>query len=386
MIITFKHRLFPNVSQLRELAETLETHRRLYNAALDGKQLCWEIGEVDWSLYEQQRWFTVQRKINPHYARLNVASAAQTFRQLDRSFAAFFRRVQAGGKPGYPRFKSRDKFNSFSFKCPRLWSDGCRIVGGRLRLQHIGTIRVRWHRPLPDGGSLREVRILREGDRWFAFFVLEITTPAPAARDGSVGVDVGLKTFLTTSEGEQLGDSRTLESRLNELRVKQRALSRCKRGSNSRQIVKKRVVDLHAKVRNTRRDMHHKVSRSLVSRYGVIAVERLNVQGLLKNHRLARRISDAGWYSFVIILASKAESAGGQVIQVDAKNTSQECSGCGAIVPKKLSERTHRCDCGLTLDRDHNAARNILARAAPGGLNPGVALDVPKSLQRKLRE
>ncbi len=361
----FKYRVFTNANQGRELAQTLETHRRLYNAALDGKQLCWETAGAAWSFYEQSAWFTVQRRLNPYYARLNSWSARNTLRNLDKAFKAFFRRVKTGEKPGYPRFKSKDRFNSFTFDMGGHGS-GCKITNRKLRLQDIGTIRVRWHREIAADAQIKQATIIRENDKWFVCFSVDVPQPSPSCGFGSVGVDVGLKAFATTSDGETLGDSRTLERNLKELRRRQRALSRCQRGSSTRKQVKKRVTTLHAKVRNTRKDMHHKVARTLVNRYDTIAVESLNIKGLLRNNRLARRIGDAGWAQFIELLTSKAESAGGQVIKVDPKNTTQECSRCGEMVRKSLAVRVHRCDCGLVLDRDVNAALNILARAEPG--------------------
>lgn len=379
IVRTYKFRLFVNTNQERELSSTLETHRRLYNAVLDGKMLCWETAKASWSFFEQSAWFTVQRRTHPHYAKLNALSARQTLRNLDKAFDSFFRRCKSGKTPGHPRFKSKDRFSSFVFSS----GNGYRIVEGKLRLQNIGTIRVRWHRALPSGGVIKQVAIKRQAGKWFACFAVEIPKPVAAAKLTSVGIDVGLKAFVTTSAGESLGDSRSLERAIPELCRRQRALSRCKRGSHRRQKVKHRVVVTHAKVANSRRDMHHKVSRSLVDRFGTIAAERLNVQGMLKNRRLSRRISDAGWYSFVQILTAKAESAGGRVILVDAQNTSQQCSACGATVPKSLSVRVHKCPCGCELDRDENAARNILARGLvgiqPEGLNAGAARRATRS-------
>lgn len=364
MIRSYVYRLFTNANQERELARTLETHRRIYNAALDGRQLCWEAAGVDWSFCEQSKWFTKQRTINPHWAQVNSSSARRTLQRLENAYRAFFARCESGGKPGHPRFKTQDRFNSFSFRLSKR-ADGCSIVNGKLRIQHIGTIRVRWHRALPHG-QIKEFWIFRNSGKWFVSFVIETTNAPMALRTKSVGIDVGLKSFVTTSDGDSIGDSRTLERALPELRRRQRALSRCKSGSNRRQDVKYRVTSLHAKVRNVRKDMHHKVAKSLVDRYGVIAAESLNIERMRKNRRLARRIADAGWYSFVQILIGKAESAGCKVVLVDPRNTSQECSACGEIVRKSLVVRVHRCECGCVLDRDVNAAKNVLARAAPG--------------------
>ena len=365
MLKTFKYRLFTNANQNRELTQNLETHRRLYNAALDGKQLCWETATVDWSFYDQCQWFTIQRRNNPYYARMNVASARYTLLRLDRAFKAFFRRVKTGEKPGYPRFRGKDRFNSFTFSM----ANGCQIVNRKLRLQGIGTIRIRWHRELPENARIKQATIVRENGKWFVCFCVEMPKPDPSCGSGTVGIDVGLKAFATTSEGDTLGDSRTLERNLKDLRRRQRALSRCQQGSSTRKQVKKRVTTLHAKVRNTRMDMHHKVARTLVNRYDTIAVESLNIKGMLRNNWLARRIGDAGWYNFITLLSSKAEEAGAQVIRVDPKGTTQECSRCGKTVKKSLFVRIHQCSCGCVLDRDLNAALNILARAEPGSHN-----------------
>jgi putative transposase len=358
---SYKFRLFANVNQQRELSRSLESHRRLYNRALDGRLLCWETAGLNWSFAEQSRWLTIQRRSNEHLAAIGSDSAIQTLRRLDKTYAAFFR---CGGRP---RFKDRDAFHSFVFRAKNgFWI----LPSGKLRLFGIGDVRVRWHRQIPSEARIKQVTVKREGDKWFAVFSCEIPAITNTkASSSSIGIDVGLKSFVTTSDGETMGDSRSLERTLPELRRRQRALSRCKRGSNRRQQVKSRVTKLYVKVRNSRRDMHHKVAHSLVNRYGVIAAESLSVANMLRNRRLARRISDAGWGQFIGILQSKAESAGSKVILVDPKNTSQECSACGEIVRKSLAVRVHVCNCGCVLDRDHNAALNVLARAAPDGHN-----------------
>ena len=372
MIRSYKFRLFTNANQERELAFTLETHRRLYNEILDGRALCWEAARVNWSYFDQTAWFTIQRRINPFFGKLNYRSAALTIKRADDAYMAFVK-----GKGKRARFKSRDRMMSFAFR----YSNGGKVMpDGKLRLHNIGTIRVKWHRQLP-AGKIKLARILVENGKWFVTFAIEVANPEPTRLTASVGIDVGLKSFVTTSGGESLGDSKTLENALPELRRRQRELSRCKCGSFRRLEVKRGVARLHAKVRNVRLDMHHKVARSLVNRYGVIAAESLSVVNMLRNRRLARRIADAGWGQFVSVLCGKAESAGCQVILVDPKNTSQECSECGAIVRKSLAVRVHKCACGCVLDRDENAARNILGRAGPEDRNEGNSLHGPKSRQ-----
>lgn len=362
---SYKYRLFTNANQERELSIMLETHRRLYNEALDGRMLCWDAAGVNWTFFEQLRWFTIKRKLNAHYARINSWSGQNTLRALDRAYSNFFK------SGGFPRFKSRDRFNSFAFDMSAN-GGGCKIVSGKLRVQNVGAIRVKWHRELPEAAKVKQARIIREGGNWFVVFSIELDGVDRCCGNSSVGVDVGITAFATTSNGQTLGDSKVFLRAQKKLRVKQRSLSRCKKGSARRIVAKHAVSKLYMKVRNTRKDTHRKVAKTLVDQCSVIAVERLNIKGMLKNRRLARSISDAGWGQFIEILSSKAESAGAQVIKVDPKNTSQLCSGCGEVVKKSLSVRVHKCKCGLVLDRDVNAARNILARAVPEGAKLGV--------------
>lgn len=367
MFKVFKYRLFPNRTQERELQTTLETHRRLYNEALDGRMLCWDSAGVDWNYYDQARWLTVKRRHSKWYAKLNVSSAQQTLRTLEKAYKSFFKRG------GFPRFKGKGRFRSFSYDMGGN-GGGCKIVKRKLRLQYIGTIRVKWHRELPEKGKLKQARILHEGGHWFVCFMVELPSPEPFDDGSIVGIDVGINSFVTTSEGEFLGDSKLLRKSKAELRRRQRALSRCRKGSCRRKTRKARVAKLHARVSNARRDMHHKVARSLVDRNSVVAVEHLNIKGMLRNHRLAGSIADAGWAQFLQILTGKAESAGRRVVKVNPRGTSQECSRCQKVVKKSLGVRIHRCGCGLVLDRDVNAARNILARALPDVAKPGATL------------
>lgn len=352
---SYKFRLFTNANQERELAVMLETHRRLYNTALDGRRLCWETARADWSYYDQVKWLSVKRESNPWLGKLNCHSARLTLKRLDLAYQRFFK----GG--GLPRFKPVGRFSTFAFESDNGW----KLSAGKLRITGVGLIRVRWHRQIHSDAKIKQCTITNDNGKWFVVFSVVEPSQKPLGNAACVGVDVGLKAFVTTSDGEQLGRSDTLESNLKGLRRLQRSLSRCKKGSSRRQKVKKRVAALYAKIRNSRKDMQHKVARSLVNRFGFIAVERLNIKGMLKNGRLARRIADAAWGSFITILSNKAESAGAKVILVDPRNTSQRCSRCSELVPKSLAVRVHRCECGLVLDRDVNAARNILAGARP---------------------
>jgi len=366
MFKTFRYRLEPNVNQTRELEIALETHRRLYNDCLAQRKESYEITKRRVKYIEQSARFTLDRKVNTYYARLNFSSAQATMRNLDKAFKAFFRRCKAGEEPGYPRFKARDRFDSITF--PSV-GDGARIVGNKLRLQHIGFVRINLHRPLE--GPVKTLNIKREAGKWYVTAACELAdVPVIYTDKPSVGIDVGLESFLTTSDGEHISPLQPIKPNLGKLRVAQRSLSRKKKGSSSRAKQRRAVARLHLKVSNTRRDTHHKIAVNLISRYGAFAVESLNIRGMVKNHRLARAVSDAGWAGFLTILKNKAASAGLRYEEVNARYTSQTCPECGEVKKKVLSERRHSCECGYTAHRDHAAARVILARSTLGGMHP----------------
>ena len=378
MFHAYKFRLWTNANQERELVIMLETHRRLYNDALAQRQWFYDEWQISRSYEDQSGWFKDQRRKNAYFERLNFSSAQGTLRRLDKAFASFFRRVKAGEEPGYPRFKGVDRFNSILFPSH---GDGIRLKGNRLRVQHVGTIRLCLHREVE--GKIKTLSLKREGDKWFVVLACEAPEPQKVGNIlPAVGLDVGLTHFVITSEGEKIANPRFLKDTLPELRRAQRSLSRKKKGGSSRRKARRKVRKLHARVANLRHEHRHKVSNELISRYGKIAVESLNVQGMLRNPRLAQAISDVGWSAFVATLTYKAERASGEVRQVSPNYTSQQCSACGENVPKDLHVRVHRCGCGLVLDRDHNAAINILNRAWPGT----GRLSVTQPLGRVLKE
>ncbi len=362
----FKFRLWTNANQERELETMLESHRRLYNACLDWRELAYQTLGASIRYADCSRWFKAQRETNPFYARLNFSSAQATMRRLDKSFANFFRRVKAGEKPGYPRFKGRDYFRAIEFPA---YGDGIRRTGDRLHVQHVGTIRVKLHREIQ--GKVRTVTLKREADKWYVVFSCDLGDVAiEPSKNPPIGIDVGLASFLTTSSGEKEPNPRYQKDALRELRRKQRGLARKKKGGKNRRKARREVAKMHVRVANLRREHHHETASKLVRRYGFIAVESLSIKNMLENDRLARAISDVAWGNFLLTLRSKAESAGVAFVEVNARGTSQECSACGQVVKKDLSERWHSCDCGCSLDRGENAARNILARGLQAWTKP----------------
>jgi putative transposase len=338
----------------------LESHRRLYNACLEQRKTAWQTEQRPVKYTEQSAWFKQRRAENSYFARLNFSSAQATMRRLDKAFANFFRRLKEGNQePGYPRFKSRDRYDSIEYPA---YGDGIRLNGDRLRVQHVGVIRVKLHRAYQ--GAVKTATLKREAGKWYLILSCDLgevqiaQSPLPPA-----GIDVGLESFLTDSDGNQEPNPRYLKTVLPKLRRVSRSVSRKKKCGKNRRKAVRRLQRLHSRVKNLRREHHHQVANRVVRRCGLIAVERLSIRGMLKNHRLARSIADAGWSGFLATLRNKAESAGVRFVEVDPQGTSQECSQCGREVRKELSVRWHRCSaCGLSLHRDHNSARNVLAR------------------------
>ena len=373
----FKFRLYPTANQARELGIMVETHRRLYNAALEQRKLAYETRGLSLNYYAQSNQLKELRASDPYQARTNFSSEQATLRRLDKAYQNFFRRCQQGSKaPGFPRFKGRDHFDSVTFPS---YGDGIRLADNRLRVQHVGTVRTKIHRSVD--GTVKTATLKREADKWFVVLSCDLgdVVVAPSTLPAG-GIDVGLEAFLTTSDGQRIGNPRYQKAELPKLRRLQRATSRKKKGGRNRRKASRRVRVLHARVRNLRHEHHHQVALKLIRLYGLIGVESLSVSNMLKNHSLARAISDAGWAGFVNVLRCKAERAGAEVVAVNPRGTSQECSGCGVVVAKTLADRWHTCpDCGLSLHRDENAARNVLARAlqartGPAGLKSNPAL------------
>jgi putative transposase len=357
----FKFRLYPSANQARELGIMVETHRRLYNAALEQRKLAYETQRRSLNYYDQANQLKDLRADDPYQARTNFSSEQATLRRLDKAYQNFFRRCKQGSRaPGFPRFRGRDHFDSVTFP---TYGNGIRLKDNRLRVQHVGTIRAKVHRAVE--GTVKTASLKREDDKWFVVLSCDLgDVVVPPSTLPAGGIDVGLEAFLTTSDGHRIENPRYQKAELPKLRRLQRATSRKKKGGRNRRKASRRVRVLHARVRNLRHEHHHQTALFIIRLYGLIGVEGLSVANMLKNHSLARAISDAGWSGFVNVLRCKAERAGSEVVAVNPRGTSQECSGCGVVVPKKLAQRWHSCPhCGLSLHRDENAARNILARA-----------------------
>jgi len=336
----------------------ISKHRWLYNDALAQRKSAYEGNKESVSYNQQSAWLKTNRQEQDKFASLNFSSCQRTLRRLDKSFQAFFRRIKSGETPGYPRFKGHNRFDSVEF----TYSDGSKLRdNGKLYIQNIGEIKIKLHRSIK--GVIKTVIIKRQAGRYYACFSVDVATEPLPPTNKAVGLDMGVSNLVTTSDGEFFTPPKHLRKSERKLRRLQRSVSRKVKGSKNRRKAVRNLQRCHQHIANQRRDTSHKIARQLVSQYDTIAVENLNTQGLIKNHHLAKSIMDASWNIFILILIAKAEEAGRKVVKVDPRYTSQECSSCGNIVKKDLSIRIHNCPhCGLVLDRDHNAAINILNR------------------------
>ena len=353
---TFKYKLLPTPAQERTLAFVVRRCRELYNAALQERRDAWQKCGVSITAASQSAQLPAIKEVRPEYRDIHSQVLQDVLTRLDRAFQAFFRRMQAGEQPGYPRFQGTNRYTSFTYK---QFGNGATLDNGFLVLSKIGRVAVRWSRPL--AGTPKTVTLSHEADGWYVCFsCAEVPTHPLPPTGKETGIDVGLKVFLITSEGDAVENPRHHRTAEKHLKKAQRRVSRRKKGGKRRRKAVALLKRKHQQVQRQRRDFHHKTALALLQQYDTVYLEDLRVVNMVRNHHLAKSIADAGWAQFRTILEGKAVYAGRQVVAVPAQYTSQDCSGCGERVPKSLSIRTHVCtNCGLVMDRDENAARNI---------------------------
>jgi putative transposase len=358
----FKYRIYLTNGQRRILEQHLEACRWVYNETLAERTRAYAEDATSLRLYDTQALLPLWKLTRPALKDVHSQVLQNVQVRVDLAFNAFFRRVQAGAAAvGYPRFKGQGRYASLTYP---QYGNGVRLDGDRLILSKVGAVHVVLHRPLD--GTPKTVTLTRSRTgKWFAAFACEWESQPLPPTGTVIGVDVGLASFATLSNGEQIANPRFYRRDEADLQRVQRRKDAAKNAENWPENAKQKTIlaKIHERIANRRRDFAHQEARKLVNRFGFIAVEDLNVAGMLKNHCLAKSIADVAWSQFAQILIVKAEEAGRRVVQVDPRNTSKRCSRCGQRVDKALSERTHTCPhCGLVLDRDVNAAINILQR------------------------
>ncbi|MFN8494190.1 MAG: transposase [Caldilineaceae bacterium] len=357
--MTFKYRLFPTAAQRTKLKRVLEICRWVYNDTLGIRKDTYEQTGKGLSLYDTNRLLTAWKTSKPALKEVHSQVLQNVQERVDLAYQAFFRRVKLGEEPGFPRFKGKGVYDSFTFK-----QSGFKRDGEKLFISKVGDVSIKLHRPLC--AEIKTLTIQRDSvGNWYACFscACETTPLEPVGK--VVGVDLGLTTFAYFSDGEKIERQRWMKQDAADIARLQRKKERFPKGSPERRKVIRALNHAYQRATNRRKNFAHQASRKLVNEYQFIAFEKLDIQGMQStgNKRINRSIADVAWGQFVQCAIYKAESAGRIVVQVNPKGTSQLCSDCQAVVPKALFVRIHDCPhCGLKLNRDHNAAINILAR------------------------
>lgn len=387
MRTTYQYRLRLTRQQQTTVDDWLELCRRQYNYRLAERFNWYEQNRCDISacplichlpelkdrpdFYSQKRDLVNSKNLFPEYKDLPSHTLQDVVARVEKAFDRWLNGDSNGKRSGKPRFKGQGRFRSIAFPDPIKAEH---IDENLIQLPKIGVLKVILHRPIPDCFKVKTAAITKKADGYYLTLSLQDTSvpelnPELPTMDNTIGIDMGLKSFFTNDSGEEVAIPQYYRKAENQLKRLQRSLSRKKKGSNRRKKAIKRVAKVHLKVSNNRKDFHYKTVKQLLSQGKHVAHEKLNIKGLAKS-RLAKSINDAGWGQFLQILAIKAERAGLLAIPVNPNGTSQNCSGCGTKVPKTLSDRLHVCpECGLTIDRDHNAAINIKYLAVGHSVN-----------------
>lgn len=371
---TFKYRLFPTVKQKKSLQLSLDACRWAYNKTLEIRKQAWEERKESLSRYDTSNLLTQWKQDNQFLDNAYSQCLQNVTMRIDLAFRAFFRRVKEGEKPGYPRFRGFDRYDSFTFP-----QSGFRLSEDRLKIAKVGSVKITQHREFE--GSIKTLTIKRINDKWFAAFSCEFKPQPLPLVDAVVGIDIGLQSFAVLSTGEKIANPRFFKMDEKALVKIQRKLSKQEKGTRKRKRVKRILCRVYERISNKRQDFAHKLSRRIVNENQVIAFEKLDIKDMMNNHtkifghKLNKSIGDVAWNQFMNFTAYKAAEAGRQVVFVNPRNTSKMCSRCGQLVEKTLADRIHHCSCGLVLDRDENAAINILSLGLKTlGLAPGSRL------------
>jgi putative transposase len=359
---TFKYRLYPTKQQQRLLDQQLEECRWLYNHLLAARRDAWEQWQESVRLYDQQATLPALKAARPTLATVHSPVAQNVAVRLDLAFHAFFRRMRTGETPGYPRFRGRGRYESMTF--PQV-PVGCRLDTDekRLRVANVGQVKVLLHRPVE--GTPKTATLSRSSTgKWSVCFSCECADVSPLPQTGEqVGIDVGLTTCATLSDGQEIANPRFFRLEEKALAKAHRRLSKEEQGTPARAQRRMVVAHVHERIRWRRGDFTHQHSRRMVNQFDLIAVEDVSVNRMVHTHSLAKSIHDAAWSQFASLLAYQAAWAGRRCVAVNPAYTSQDCSQCGhRKTDLSLADRTYTCSCGgLALDRDFNASLTMLA-------------------------
>jgi putative transposase len=352
----YKYRIYPNKKTKKEIDKTIWLCRTLYNAALNERIDEFKLNGKNINYQAQSAGLPFLKEHNDFMANVYSQVLQNVLKRVDTAYQNFFRRVKQGiEKPGFPRFQGVSRYNSFTYP-----QGGFSMTNNWLSLSKIGKTRVFAHRPLE--GKVKTCTIIRKNGKYYVCFSCEVESQELPLTGQAVGIDMGIKVFCATSDGELIESPKTYRKAEKSLKRSQRSVSRKKKGSKRRRKAVLVLAKKHEHVANQRKDIAYKTAHSIFQQYDLIAHEDLNIKGMVKNHRLAKSISDAGWGIFFNILKSKAkQTLGKQVIAVDPRYTSQTCSHCGHVSAENRKDQAHfKCvSCGFDLNADVNAALNI---------------------------
>lgn len=357
---TYQYRLYPTKRQLSILNRSLEVCRRVYNDTLAYRKHAYETDKKPVSLYATNNLLTQWKRENPTLKMVHSQVLQNVQVRVDLAYKAFFRRVKNGENPGYPRFKGYGRYDSITYPQSGFHLNA---AGTHLCVSKIGDIPIILHRPIIGTVKTLTIRKTATG-KWYASFSVEVEPSVAITaphNDRVVGIDVGLKTFCTLSDGTTVENPRWFRSDEKKLAKAQRKFAKIAKGTPERAKQRKIVARIHEKITNRRKDFIYKLANKLTGTYGTVVFEDLNIKNMMKNHCLAKSIGDVAWNLLISTTVNKAEEAGCTVVLVNPKQTSQMCSRCGQLVKKTLSDRVHNCPhCGLSMDRDLNASINIM--------------------------
>jgi putative transposase len=359
---TYHYRIYPTKKQQHLLHEWLALCCEVYNAAIDERKSAYRMAGGSIGYAHQCAELSGCKEVRPELAQVSSQVLQDVLKRVDLAFQAFFRRVKAGENPGYPRFRSRFRYQSLTFK--QFGNSFSFSPDGKLMLSKLGHVKIMLHRPL--AGTPKTAIVTRSATgKWYVSILCEDVEPTkPPPSPKRVGADVGLTTFASLSDGTTIENPRFFRKEEKALAQAQRKLAKAQPGSPERKKRRKVMARVHERIRHRRENFIHQQTRRLVSTYGLIALEALSVRNMIKHPTLAKSIADAAWSAFVRVLLGKAEEAGRAVICVNPAYTSQTCSACGHRQEMPLSVRVYACPtCGLVLDRDHNSSLEILQKA-----------------------
>lgn len=356
---TFKYRIFPNKSQTTKLEQSLDGCRWLYNHFLEQRKTAWETEQKNLSRYDQSKTIPELKKEYPFLNDVFSQSLQNVSTRIDLAFRAFFRRCKTDEKPGYPRFRSKFRYDSFTY--PQA---GFKLLKNVVQLSKIGGVKIKFHRPTE--GTIKTCTVKRSATgKWYVSFACDIDfKPVALPIHPCVGLDMGLESFATTSDGIKISNPRFFRLEEKALAKAQRKLSKEPKGTAKRTKRRKAVTRIHERIAWKRENFVHQEARKIVNKFNTTVVENLSINDMKKdNFRcMNKSIGDVAWRQFIDFLTYKAEWAGGRVVKINPAYTSQNCSHCGNRHKLKLSDRVYHCPCcGLSLDRDHNAAINIIS-------------------------